>query len=403
MLAPSLALALAALSASLPAALSADDAVRLALANSPAARAAYESVGVARAEVLQAGLPQNPKLETYVRFSDDPVRTNRAVGVTQNILDLVLRPKRRAVAQERLEGERQRVADTLVRLAAEVKTSYWNLVGATRLLNLQRKVTEAADLAAEMARRQREAGNINALELATQQATWQQAHVDLTRTEVDVATARETLARRLGPDQPPDTLIVAEALPALPATDPAPEPLAARALARRGDLGAHRREVRALQGTLAVERASVLGEVNLGVQTELEPEGERVTGPTLSLDLPLFDRRQAARAKVRHEIRREIHETEDLELAVRAEVRIAVEKMRAARRAIESYQRTILPLQAQIVEQSQLNYNYMLVGVYTLLIAKQNELLAERELARAQLDYWLAATELERATGGAAP
>ena len=42
----------------------------------------------------------------------------------------------------------------------------------------------------------------------------------------------------------------------------------------------------------------------------------------------------------------------------------------------------------------------MLKGAYDLLVAKQNEVAAERSHIEAWRDYWIARTELERAVGG---
>ena len=45
----------------------------------------------------------------------------------------------------------------------------------------------------------------------------------------------------------------------------------------------------------------------------------------------------------------------------------------------------------------------MLKGVYDLLLAKQNEILARRGYIEALKDYWIAWVNLERATGGKLP
>jgi cobalt-zinc-cadmium efflux system outer membrane protein len=42
----------------------------------------------------------------------------------------------------------------------------------------------------------------------------------------------------------------------------------------------------------------------------------------------------------------------------------------------------------------------MLKGAYDLLLAKQNEVAAERSYIEAWRDYWIARAELERAVGG---
>jgi cobalt-zinc-cadmium efflux system outer membrane protein len=60
----------------------------------------------------------------------------------------------------------------------------------------------------------------------------------------------------------------------------------------------------------------------------------------------------------------------------------------------------VLPLRHRIVEQTQLEYNAMQVGVFPLLQAKQAEIDAGREYVEALQQYWLQHVELERAAGG---
>ena len=42
----------------------------------------------------------------------------------------------------------------------------------------------------------------------------------------------------------------------------------------------------------------------------------------------------------------------------------------------------------------------MLIGVYELLLAKQNQINAGREYIESLQDYWIARSDLERAVGG---
>ena len=64
------------------------------------------------------------------------------------------------------------------------------------------------------------------------------------------------------------------------------------------------------------------------------------------------------------------------------------------------YHRVVIPLRERIVALSQQNYDAMLLGVYQLLIAKQTEVSTYREYIEAVRDYWIARSELSRATGG---
>jgi cobalt-zinc-cadmium efflux system outer membrane protein len=63
----------------------------------------------------------------------------------------------------------------------------------------------------------------------------------------------------------------------------------------------------------------------------------------------------------------------------------------------------VIPLRETTVELTQQELNYMLVGAFELIQAKQAEYDAYQEYVEAVRDYWIARTELERAVGGALP
>ncbi len=62
----------------------------------------------------------------------------------------------------------------------------------------------------------------------------------------------------------------------------------------------------------------------------------------------------------------------------------------------------IVPRRTRIVELTKLEHNAMLVGVFQLLQAKQNEIQARRDFIDAQREYWTARTDLDRALQGVA-
>src|SRR5690606_26460660 len=92
-----------------------------------------------------------------------------------------------------------------------------------------------------------------------------------------------------------------------------------------------------------------------------------------------------------------------LEAAIRAEVRTLAARLGAASQTVAAYQTELLPLHRDLVAETQLHYNGMLVGVYELLNAKQDELEVQRGAVQAQLEYWRTRTELERAVGAPLP
>jgi outer membrane protein, heavy metal efflux system len=56
-----------------------------------------------------------------------------------------------------------------------------------------------------------------------------------------------------------------------------------------------------------------------------------------------------------------------------------------------------------VVEETQLQYNAMQLGIFALLQAKRDQLVTEGEYARTLQAYWLARVKLARAVGGRLP
>ncbi|HXF28555.1 MAG TPA: hypothetical protein VN457_01780, partial [Chlamydiales bacterium] len=79
--------------------LSVDAAVEIALLNNPTIQAQFEELGIAEADLIEAGLLQNPLFEGFIRFPNrSTLHTNCEFSVTQNFLDIFLIPLRKKVA-----------------------------------------------------------------------------------------------------------------------------------------------------------------------------------------------------------------------------------------------------------------------------------------------------------------
>jgi cobalt-zinc-cadmium efflux system outer membrane protein len=72
----------------------------------------------------------------------------------------------------------------------------------------------------------------------------------------------------------------------------------------------------------------------------------------------------------------------------------------AARSRVEYYRDVLLPRRERIVDLTQLEHNAMIIGIFQLLQAKQNELASRRDYIDAQLDYWVARTNFDRVLSG---
>jgi cobalt-zinc-cadmium efflux system outer membrane protein len=140
---------------------------------------------------------------------------------------------------------------------------------------------------------------------------------------------------------------------------------------------------------------------DVGVNTEHDvADNVNFTGPNLTIELPIFDQRQAEIARLEAQLRQSQQRLSSLAIDIRSEVRDIRNRLLTARNMVEYYQEVILPLRQRIVDESQLYYNGMLIGVYELLLAKQNQINTGREYIETLRDYWIAMSDLERAVGG---
>lgn len=374
-------------------------AVQVALWNNRELRASFEGIGISQADFRQALLPINPIIEGEIRSGGGEGRPAE-LNVMQDLSSILLTPLRRRVAGATLRQASFEAADAALRLAAETRSAFYSYQAAERVRKVWEEKTAAAEAAADLARRQHEVGNITDLDIENEQALYEQAKIELARSQVEAMDVRERLNRAMGVWGEETRWRVSAELRAPPSVEVALDGLESTAVAQRLDLAAADAEVKSLAQAAPLARYLQFPELRAGVHIEREPDGTQTTGPALELALPLFDRGQATVARVYAQLRQAQERHASLAVAIRSEVRIARERLLAAQQLVGYYRNVVLPRRMRIAEQTQLEFNGMLVGVYQLLQAKQGEVNAQREHIEAQRDYWIARAELERAIGG---
>jgi cobalt-zinc-cadmium efflux system outer membrane protein len=380
--------------------LTVDSATQIALFNNPELQALYERLGVAQAEVVQAGLLRNPRLSFHYGFRIFESGLDELLGgVVQPFLELFLMPLKKKLANAQFRRVKLEVADAVMAKVDAVAEAFYAVQASTQIVAMRRTMLDAQQAAAELAVRQHEAGNISDLDLSNEQAVYTQAKLDLARAEYQLLADRETLTRLLGVWGNDVEYRVAAKLPELPASEPELEHLERVAIEHRLDLAAAREEVLSASAALRVTKGSRMVSIDLGANGHRDPDGPVTLGPTVDLELPIFDQKQAEVARLRAQLRAAQHGADALAIAVRSQVRQSRNRLMAARMTVDYYARTLVPLRERIVALSQEQYNAMLLGVYQLLQAKQNEVNSYREYIEAVRDYWVARADLERAIG----
>lgn len=386
--------------------LSADDAVQVALLNNQRLQAAYESLGVAQADLVQAGLLRNPIFDAEVKFAEGGDGHVLELAVVQEFLDVFQIPLRRRVAARALESAKLSTTGAVLDLAGQVRSAFYAHQAATQTLELRQSVAAAAAAGYDFARRLHGAGNITDLQLAQEQALHEQARVDVRGAEAEVLATRERLNRLMGlwgPDAA--RWSVAGRLPEVPADELDVAGIESRAVERSLELAVARTAVESTASSLGIRRSLAPfggGDVELGAAGEREHDGAWSVGPAFAVPLPLFDTGAAGVSRAGAELRRARRDYAATAVEVRAAARAARDRLAAARDRAEHYRAVILPLRQRILEQTQAENNAMLVGTFTLIRAKQDQIEAGTAYVAALRDYWLARAQLEQVVNGRA-
>jgi len=382
--------------------LTADVAVQIALLNNRNLQATFESLGVAQADLVEAGLLENPVF-TLTVYSGH-AGTNPEASIVQDFVSLLSLSVRKKVGEAAAQRVALDVANRAVDLARQVQDHYYTVVGDAQALELAHQVVIATEASAELAERQREAGNLSLRDQSVQQAFYAQTLLEVAQAEAQLASDRERLNRSMGVWGQDIAWKVPAHLPPIPDSLPSLEQVEVRAISQRLDLAAAKKEAEAAAQTLNLTRQfRYLGPLGIGVAYKREPNGEKFVGPTVELGLPIFNQHQASVARSEAAFKRSQERVAALAVEIRSEAREARNRLTASHEIAHHYQKVMLPLQQTIVKETLKFYNGMLVGVYDLLLAKQSQVQTARQYIAANKEFWLAWTDLEQALGGTVP
>lgn len=384
----------------LRATLNADEAVQIALLNNRRLQAVYEDLNLAQANLVQAGLLSNPIFDAAVGFPLDGRSVDLTFNIVQDFLSILYRPLRKQIAAAEFEAAKLRVTGAVIDLAAQVRAQFYQTQADQQRFEFLQQVVKSTAASAEAARRLHEAGNITHLDLAREQALYQQSRLVLATAEIRLIQDRERLNALMGLWGQNTQWTLAPRLPDAPAEPLKVTNLEKQAVKASLDLSAARKEIQSAAAILGFTDATALIPfVAPGVDAERE-EGEWEVGPSLSVPLPIFNQGRARIAAARSDLRRAQQIYWAKAVQIRAAVRAARASVASARARALHVRSVLLPLSTQIVNDTQLQFNAMQLGIFQLLLAKVQQIDAGLRYIDALNEYWLARTALEQILSG---
>jgi len=380
-----------------------DAAVRIALAMNRRLQAQYDQLGIAASQIAAATVLPPLEVDLEAKLARGDARTEVELDVVQDVMELIQLPQRRAAARAELGAARARAVAATVELVARVELAYLDAVAAQQELELDQTAFDAAAASAEIAERQRAAGNVSELALARERDRREQARIDLGRAQVEVETRREALNEVLGLSGDATKWTTAGRLAELPAAMPAIDGLERDAVAGSLELEALRGDAAAAAGRVGIARVRAwLPKLAIGVAAD-HKDGEWDAGPALSLGLPVFNQQQGPRARAHAELGRARNEAIATAVELRAQSRAVRQRVLGAYAEARHLRDVVLPQRQRIVDETLKQYNAMNASTFELLITRRDLVDAGRQYIDALRRFWRASAEARAMARGGMP
>ena len=380
--------------------LTVDQTVQIALLNNRRLQATYEDLGLAQVNLVQAGLLRNPVFNAGILFLRGAAPADLEFSVVQDFLSILYRPLRRSIAEAEFEAAKFKVAGAVLDLAGQVRAAFYRTQAQEQTVEFLNQVVEATGAAYDAAKRLHEAGNITDLALANERALSEDARLALTGAKLELATGRERLNVLMGLWGTDTQWKMNPRLPEITDESPDLADMERRAIAANLDLAAQRKQIEGLAKLLGLTNATALiPQLDLGAAF-IRDDGIYKRGPTLGLEIPLFDQGQARVAAAQSGLRRMQQNYTALATEIRSAARATAQAIEVTRAQAQFMKNVILPTRTKIVNDTLLQYNAMQVGIFQLLLAQQQQISAGRQYIETLRNYWLARTGLGQILNG---
>ncbi len=386
--------------------LSSDDAVQLALANSPAVQTLLAQSWADMSAANQAGRMTNPifKFER-VTFKDE-LELGRILSF--GLLDLLTLPRRQAIAQSQIAQAQVQLSASVIEQVTQVRQAWVRAVAASQTLHYAEQINTTAQASAELARRMQQVGNFNKLQRARQQVFYADSIAQRASAQHAAVAAREELARLLGlTDAQAAQLKLPERLPDLPRQARAPSVVTSTATDQRLDVQLARGQLDAAGKAQGLMLLNSLVDVELDVirSTTFDNEGGAgkafaKRGYELGIRLPIFDWGNARRDSMNAQSIAAANRYESTVRSATSQLRESYSAYRTAYDVARHYRDEVVPLRKTMAEENVLRYNGMLIGVFELLADTRDQIGSVVTAINAYQQFWLADAALSASMTG---
>lgn len=381
-----------------------DEAVQLALANSPAVQTLLAQSWSDMAQAQQAGRISNP-LFTFERTTfGSELELGRLLSF--GLLDLLLLPQKMSISRGQIAQGKVQLSANVVEQVTQVRQAWVRAVAARQSLDYADQIKRTAEASAELARRMQQVGNFNKLQRARQQVFYADSAAQLAASQHAATAAREELTRQLGlTDAQAAQLKLPERLPDLPKAAREALEITAHATQQRLDVQLARNQLDMAGKSQNLNLLTSLVDVELGVRRDTVSDSATGTsaprkGYELGIRLPLFDWGNAKRDVMNAQSIAAANRYESTVRNASSQLRESYSAYRTAYDVARHYRDEIVPLRKTMAEENVLRYNGMLIGVFELLADNRDQISSVIAAINAYQQFWLADAALSASMTG---
>ncbi|MFN0205987.1 MAG: TolC family protein [Planctomycetota bacterium] len=379
-------------------ALTEESAVRIAILNNREFRELYETLGVSRAALIQAGILTNPVFEANAKFFRGA--TEIELGIAESFLDIFLMPLRKRIAESEFEVSRARVTRELIHLIFDVRRAFVKISSARKILEIYGKMRDTARASYDLMKELHKAGNVTDPELTTEEIILSHAKLEHSSAHAKLYESREVLNRLLGlwgrdilwteSADLPETFNIASMQ----------EHVENRSISKSLNLAENRARIEASARRGGIVDWETFMNADLGLAAKRETAGDWGIGPAVRVPIPIFDRGGARSAEAAAQTSEYLHHHAVLAVEIRSMARVLRERLITFVEQADYIKNTHLPLRARLVRETLQNFNAMQIGAFEVLAARREEVDAEREYIESLCNARIAKLDLEELLAG---
>lgn len=384
-----------------PAEVTLDEALRLAAERSPELHARRAEVDQALARVVTAKtVAFNPEVSVSVgrRNSPGDSNTDSGIEVSQEIELGGKRRHRKAVAEAEVASAEARYERASQLLAARIALAFADSLRTRELLLIEETDVELATTSAGVARKRLVAGAGTDIEVNLAVATGARAERRRQQALAASEAARFVLAEAIG-ISPSDAPTPVGALTAPEPVSVELDALLILARARRSDLEALRRDLAAAEARVRLARAEGAPNLRVGLFHDREEGTDEITGVTVGIGIPLFNRNRGGVLEARAGGERARWEATALERVIEREVAEAWSSLRAAQASAGRFEEEVVGSFQENLRLLRRSFEAGKIGVSEVLLFRREFLDAQRESVEARSDARRARVLVDFAAG----